>query len=76
MAGRVKSPGSCESTKTVHTRQVKKTCACFRVSQSAKTVPNKATRPWSRLGLVQFFETETVLVSEGPIPRYVQYGGK
>jgi hypothetical protein len=26
-------------------------------------------RPWSRLGLVQFFETETVLVSEGPIPR-------
>jgi hypothetical protein len=31
---------SCESAKTVHTRQVKKTCACFRVSQSAKTVPN------------------------------------
>ena len=27
-------------------------------------------RPWSRLGLVQFFETETVLVSEGPIPRW------
>ena len=33
-------------------------------------------RPWSCLGLVQFFETETVLVSEGPIPRYVRYGGK
>jgi hypothetical protein len=32
-------------------------------------IKNVATRPWSRLSLIQLFETETVLVSEGPMPR-------
>ena len=40
-----------------------------KASRHKPTKDREKSRPWSRLGLVQFFETETVLVSEGPIPR-------